>query len=451
MGDVWVSDRNTAPDSREWAVLRALTLVVVTTSGLMACADQTGPQRVNVAPSPVPMPGVEGEGSAGAEAPGAGATTAQLDEAEPQFEVSASDEDVEPPPELASVCPVWEEGTRMALSETTPRRLGDVAALTFDDGPHPTQTPLILDILAKEGISGTFFVTGRSINARTYGLLQRMVKEGHSLANHGYFHDHGLVRRRDEVGRSMIGRNFLVNQAIVDAALLARSPEDFKALYARLFGLPCPRYPKDVLLRKWPALLKGWAEILKERSGGRSPLTMVFVRLPGGAPYIGRHWGGNAIRMTDRELARLGFVHVLWHAGIGDADPWRTGADLRDTRRLGDTLAKVLTRGGIITLHDRAPVAHLSRVLPEVKDKVEFVGMEHYLARAFECDALQARASLWLHYADAFDGSLCPWFCGERAESPGSSPESSTPLGGTSGLEPVKPGAGEPGTGEPGE
>ena len=35
-------------------------------------------------------------------------------------------------------------------------------ALTFDDGPHPKQTPQILDILKEYGVRATFFMVGEN-------------------------------------------------------------------------------------------------------------------------------------------------------------------------------------------------------------------------------------------------------------------------------------------------
>lgn len=60
-------------------------------------------------------------------------------------------------------------------------------ALTFDDGPHPTRTPAILDILAARGVKATFFVTGD--RARAYpGLVRRAAAEGHVVATHTVSH-----------------------------------------------------------------------------------------------------------------------------------------------------------------------------------------------------------------------------------------------------------------------
>jgi peptidoglycan/xylan/chitin deacetylase (PgdA/CDA1 family) len=59
--------------------------------------------------------------------------------------------------------------------------------LTFDDGPHPAATPVVLDILKQFGIQATFFLNGEHIDWYPE-LVRRIVKEGHSAQNHGYTH-----------------------------------------------------------------------------------------------------------------------------------------------------------------------------------------------------------------------------------------------------------------------
>jgi peptidoglycan/xylan/chitin deacetylase (PgdA/CDA1 family) len=62
-----------------------------------------------------------------------------------------------------------------------------IAALTFDDGPHPVLTDEILDILAEYDVKATFFVIGK--NAETYKKqLLRAHSEGHEIGNHTYSH-----------------------------------------------------------------------------------------------------------------------------------------------------------------------------------------------------------------------------------------------------------------------
>ena len=60
-------------------------------------------------------------------------------------------------------------------------------ALTFDDGPHPVQTPKILDLLDKYGIKATFFTVG--INATYYSdTLEMVANRGHEIGNHTFTH-----------------------------------------------------------------------------------------------------------------------------------------------------------------------------------------------------------------------------------------------------------------------
>ncbi|HSZ25658.1 MAG TPA: polysaccharide deacetylase family protein [Cytophagaceae bacterium] len=64
-----------------------------------------------------------------------------------------------------------------------------IIALTFDDGPDPINTPLILDILNKNSLHATFFVIGKKIKENE-SLLKRIKSEGHIIANHSFSHSY---------------------------------------------------------------------------------------------------------------------------------------------------------------------------------------------------------------------------------------------------------------------
>ena len=60
-------------------------------------------------------------------------------------------------------------------------------ALTFDDGPHPSQTKRILDVLDKYNVKATFFMVG--INVSRYSEAGKEVAlRGHEIGNHTYTH-----------------------------------------------------------------------------------------------------------------------------------------------------------------------------------------------------------------------------------------------------------------------
>jgi peptidoglycan/xylan/chitin deacetylase (PgdA/CDA1 family)/sulfur carrier protein ThiS len=78
---------------------------------------------------------------------------------------------------------------RRATWFTSPPPLieGDHVALTFDDGPNPPYTGQILDILKEADVKATFFMLGTAV-ARHPDLAARIAQEGHTVANHSYYH-----------------------------------------------------------------------------------------------------------------------------------------------------------------------------------------------------------------------------------------------------------------------
>jgi peptidoglycan/xylan/chitin deacetylase (PgdA/CDA1 family) len=81
--------------------------------------------------------------------------------------------------------------------------------LSFDNGPDPDATPLVLDVLRRRGLRATFFVIGsRLADAALRRLAERAHAEGHWIGNHTFTHSGPLGERRDpghaeaEIGRT---------------------------------------------------------------------------------------------------------------------------------------------------------------------------------------------------------------------------------------------------------
>ena len=70
-------------------------------------------------------------------------------------------------------------------------------ALTFDDGPDPDSTPLVLDALDAAGVHATFFVVGEQL-MKHHALARDAAARGHELALHGFAH----VRHSEMPGRT---------------------------------------------------------------------------------------------------------------------------------------------------------------------------------------------------------------------------------------------------------
>jgi peptidoglycan/xylan/chitin deacetylase (PgdA/CDA1 family) len=66
--------------------------------------------------------------------------------------------------------------------------------LTYDDGPNPEATPQLLDVLARESVTATFFVIPKHINASTATIVRRAMESGHGVALHS--HTRALLLQR---------------------------------------------------------------------------------------------------------------------------------------------------------------------------------------------------------------------------------------------------------------
>lgn len=64
---------------------------------------------------------------------------------------------------------------------------GKHLVLTFDDGPDAIYTPQLLDLLSRESVRATFFVTGGSVS-KYPEIMNRIIAEGHSIGNHTFTH-----------------------------------------------------------------------------------------------------------------------------------------------------------------------------------------------------------------------------------------------------------------------
>jgi peptidoglycan/xylan/chitin deacetylase (PgdA/CDA1 family) len=91
---------------------------------------------------------------------------------------------------------------------------GPYIAITFDDGPHGTLTPKLLDMLAARKLKATFYVVGQCV-AEFPDILKRAAREGHEIASHSWSHpnlgkmsDDGVreqLRKTDDIIKATVG------------------------------------------------------------------------------------------------------------------------------------------------------------------------------------------------------------------------------------------------------
>ena len=159
--------------------------------------------------------------------------------------------------------------------------------VTFDDGPHPVHTPRVLEALARQRITATFFVVGEAAE-RHPELVRRMAAEGHVLANHSWSH---------------------ALPATVDAATLVDEAERTSDLIARLTGVrpalfrpPHGKLTASKLWRLWRAghSIVLWSVDPRDYEGGPAEAVRAFLAL--------HPWrGGDVVLLHDvhGEAARL--------------------------------------------------------------------------------------------------------------------------------------------------
>jgi peptidoglycan/xylan/chitin deacetylase (PgdA/CDA1 family) len=99
----------------------------------------------------------------------------------------------------------------------------DAIALTFDDGPSESTTP-ILDALRSVDARATFFVIGHAIPGREE-ILRRMVADGHELANHTVSHPRlDLLATRGDIERELLLGSRAIEQVVGAPPVQFRPP-----------------------------------------------------------------------------------------------------------------------------------------------------------------------------------------------------------------------------------
>jgi hypothetical protein len=213
-----------------------------------------------------------------------------------------------------------------------------------------------------------------------------MVEEGHTLASHSYNHDVKMaVRNHGERSVEYIRGQHETTRFLIELALLARSGDEFDALFTRVFQEKPGTYLSAGSLRtEWRARAERHAAVLGERgfSHGRRPYPLLYSRPPAGTPYVGLSTAAEKKLYADA-LDRLGFLNVMWHGESGDTNPTRKHELGYLTRNLGYHSR----RGGVLLVHDYIRTDALTAALAAMASdpNVQVVPMEDAVRRKYGC------------------------------------------------------------------
>ncbi|MEU6746433.1 bifunctional polysaccharide deacetylase/glycosyltransferase family 2 protein [Spirillospora sp. NPDC046719] len=163
-------------------------------------------------------------------------------------------------------------GPVLNMAGGTPHSLRTPAktiALTFDDGPDPTWTPRILDVLRRHGAHGTFFAVGAHI-AENPGLTRRILREGNEIGSHTYTH---VDLATAPAWRARLELD-LTQRALAGAA----------GVHTRLMRMPYSSVPDGLTAPEWRAAHRagadGYVVVLTDRDteDWRRPGTAEIVK-----------------------------------------------------------------------------------------------------------------------------------------------------------------------------
>ncbi|QIK69439.1 polysaccharide deacetylase family protein [Erysipelothrix sp. HDW6C] len=96
-------------------------------------------------------------------------------------------------------------------------------ALTFDDGPHQTLTPQLLDILKQKDTEATFFVLGSQVK-KNPEIVRRAYAEGHAIGSHTYSHYNLVNLTPEEVASEFERTNEQILLATGESPIMMRPP-----------------------------------------------------------------------------------------------------------------------------------------------------------------------------------------------------------------------------------
>ena len=82
--------------------------------------------------------------------------------------------------------------------------------LTFDDGPHETATPFVLNELKKYNAKASFFCIGKNVEEHP-AIFQQIINEGHSVGNHTFNHLNGWKTDDDIYVENIIKADELIH------------------------------------------------------------------------------------------------------------------------------------------------------------------------------------------------------------------------------------------------
>lgn len=142
-------------------------------------------------------------------------------------------------------------------------------ALSFDDGPNPLTTPLILNALEKEKVQASFFIVGSRVKG-SESILRRMYRDGYDIGNHSWNHPDFIHLNERQISHQIDSTEKVIAAAGVPAPYMFRPP----------YGDMGDHFPKHLPLAVilWNIDPRDWAD----RDPGTITKRIISEARPGG-------------------------------------------------------------------------------------------------------------------------------------------------------------------------
>lgn len=121
-------------------------------------------------------------------------------------------------------------------------------SITFDDGPNPQFTPVVLSLLKKHEAKATFFCVGKNLEAHPE-IVQQILSEGHTIGNHTFSHANAFGFFSSE---KVVQELEQTNKVVKDTLGLALK------LYRPAFGITNPNIKKALKVTGLTSI--GWSK-----------------------------------------------------------------------------------------------------------------------------------------------------------------------------------------------
>ncbi|MDQ2096219.1 MAG: polysaccharide deacetylase family protein [Tychonema bourrellyi B0820] len=183
-----------------------------------------------------------------------------------------------------STIPSQFEGTTLREAKLDSRQ--KAIALTFDDGPWPTTTTQVLDILKKNNIKATFFWVGRYL--QVYPEIGKQVAAaGHAIGNHTWNHQY-IKYNEDDAAREIDRTTSLIEEVTGIKTSMFRPPGGILNN-----GLVAYAQKKNYTVVMWSADSLDW------RTATQSLMENVMRQADSGGIVLMHDGGGNRSKTVE--------------------------------------------------------------------------------------------------------------------------------------------------------